>query len=154
MFVFNLYCANKTLILWRQKSQSLINCKLNRTRVFRAGSFEFSWFAEIPAGFLLQPPWCWLCVLRVQGSDHKVSGCLSAEQAIVQQLHGHTTLSLFTVYSATQTKCNRGLQPIVWRQDCLSCTRMLTSSPGGFRETVKSAWMGADLDREKKKKAC
>lgn len=52
----------------------MTNWELNRTSVFRAGSFDFSWFAEIPAGFWLWPPWCWLCVLRVQGSDHKVSG--------------------------------------------------------------------------------
>lgn len=63
-----------TLKLWTQESQSMTNWKLNRTSVFRAGSFDFSWFAEIPAGFQLWPPWCWLCVLRVQGSDHKVSG--------------------------------------------------------------------------------
>lgn len=63
-----------TLKLWTQESQSMTNWKLNRTSVFRAGSFDFSWFAEIPAGFRLWPPWCWLCVLRVQGSDHKVSG--------------------------------------------------------------------------------
>lgn len=129
----------------------MINRKLNRTTVLRAGSFDFSWFAEIPAGFLLWPPWCWLCVPGVQGSDHKVSGRLSAEQAIVQQLHGHTTPSLYTVYSATWAKCNRGPGPIVWCQDCLSCGRMLTSSPGGFRETVKSAWMGGGFTRAKKK---
>lgn len=52
----------------------MTNWKRNRTSVFRAGSFDFSWFAEIPAGFRLWPPWCWLCVLRVQGSDHEVSG--------------------------------------------------------------------------------
>lgn len=60
--------------------------------------------------------------------------------------------SLFTVYSAAQAECNRALRPIVWRQDGLSCTRMLTLSPGGFRETVTSVWMEADLHGKKKKK--
>lgn len=91
--------------------------------------------------------------LCAEGSGIRPQGqrCLSAEQAIVPQLHGHTSPSLFTVYSATRAKCIGGLRPIVWCQDCLSCTRMLTSSPGGFRETVKSAWMGADLHTPKKK---
>lgn len=109
----------------------------------------FCWFAQFTSGSLLWPPWCWLCEPRDQGSDLEVSGCFSAEQAIVQQLRGHTTAVLFRVYSAASAKCNRRPQPIVWRQDCLSCTRTLTSSPSEFRDTVKSLWMGADLHKRK-----
>lgn len=81
------------------------------------------------------------------GADLEVSRCLSAEQAIVQQLHGCTTPALFRVYSAAPVKCRRRPQSIVWRQVCLSCTRMLTSTPSEFTETVKSLWMGAVLHK-------
>lgn len=47
------------------------------------------------------------------GSDLEVTGRLSAEQAIVQQLHGSTTPGLFRVYSAASAKCNRGPWSIV-----------------------------------------
>lgn len=43
------------------------------------------------------------------GADLEVSRCLSAEQAIVQQLHGCTTPALFRVYSAAPVKCRRSL---------------------------------------------
>lgn len=41
------------------------------------------------------------------GADLEVRGCLSAEHAIVHQLHGHTTPGLFRVYSGAPAKCNR-----------------------------------------------
>lgn len=64
--------------------------------------------------------------------------CLSAEPAIVRQLYSCATPGLFGVHSAAGAKCSGRGESIVRRQVCLSCTRMLTSSPSEFRETIKS----------------
>ena len=115
----------------------------------------FGWFAQKTAGSLLWLiPVLTLCVAEGSGiradragAELEVTGRLSAEHAIVPQLHGRTTPGLFRVHSAASAKCNRRPWSIVWCQVCLSFTRMLTSSPSEFRETVKSQRMGADLHK-------
>ena len=115
----------------------------------------FGWFAQKSAGSLLWLfPVLTLCAAEGSGiradragADLEVTGRFSAEHAIVLQLHGRTTPGLFRVHSAASAKCNRRPSAIVWRQACLSFTRMLTSSPSEFRETVKSQRMGADLHK-------
>lgn len=88
-----------------------------------------------------------------RGRPPEVSRCcrcrLSAEPAIVRQLQGCATPGLFGVYSAASAKCSGRGESIVCRQVCLSCARMLTSSPSEFRETIKSRWMEADLHKQK-----